>query len=107
MRIRAVIVDDERQGRQSLALLLKKHCPEIELVGEADTIESGISLIQNTEPDLVFLDIEMPAGSGFQLLEAFDPVEFEVIFVTAFDSYAIKAIKVSALDYLLPPGRPR
>lgn len=103
MKVRAVIVDDERQGRKTLAILLRKYCPEVEIVGEADTVVSAIKTINAAKPDLVFLDIEMPAGSGFELLEAFDVVEFEVVFVTAYDSYAIRAIKVSALDYLLKP----
>lgn len=103
MKIKSVIVDDERHGRENLAGILNRYCPEIELLGEADSVDSGISLIKKVSPDLVFLDIEMPKADGFQLLEHFKHFNFEVIFVTAFDNYAIKAIRFSATDYILKP----
>lgn len=103
MQIKSIIVDDEKHGRENLAGILNQYCPEIEIVGQADSVESGISLIKNNTPDLVFLDIRMPKADGFQLLEHFKDFHFEVIFVTAFDNYAIKAIRFSAVDYILKP----
>ena len=103
MQIKSIIVDDEKHGRENLAGILKQYCPEIEITGQADSVESGISLINSATPDLVFLDIKMPKADGFQLLEHFKDFHFEVIFVTAFDNYAIKAIRFSAVDYILKP----
>ncbi|QGY44004.1 response regulator [Maribellus comscasis] len=103
MKIKSIIVDDEKNGRENLAGILNQYCPEIELLGQADSAESGISLIRKCNPELVFLDIEMPKADGFQLLEHFKDFHFEVIFVTAFDNYAIKAIRFSATDYILKP----
>lgn len=103
MKIKSIIVDDEKHGRENLAGILNRHCPEVEITGEANSVESAISLIQEFNPDLVFLDIEMPKADGFRLLEHFQDFRFEVIFVTAHDSYAIKAIRFSAADYILKP----
>jgi two-component system LytT family response regulator len=103
MKIKSIIVDDEKNGRENLAGILDRYCPEIELPGQADSVESAISLIKKETPDLVFLDIEMPKANGFQLLEYFKDFHFEVIFVTAFDNYAIRAIRFSAADYILKP----
>ena len=86
-----------------LNTLLRKHFPEIDIVGEAEDVEEAFALINKLNPQLVFLDIQMPRADGFSLLKRFDPVPFEVIFVTSFDQYAITAIKFSALDYLLKP----
>lgn len=103
MIIRAVIIDDEANGRETLFLLLQKYCPAVEVVGMADSVESGMELITTSRPDLVFLDIEMPLGSGFDLLEQFPDHVFEVIFTTAHAQYACDAFRVQALDYLLKP----
>lgn len=103
MKIKSIIVDDEKHGRENLAGILKEHCLEIVVLGEADSVENAIYLIHNYKPDLVFLDIEMPKTNGFELLEYFKDVKFEVIFVTAYDNYAIKAIRFSAADYILKP----
>ena len=103
MKIKSIIVDDEKHGRENLAGILKQHCPEIAVVGEANSVEQAILLIQNFQPELVFLDIEMPKANGFELLEHFKTIHFEVIFVTAFDNYAIRAIRFSAADYILKP----
>ncbi len=103
MKIKSIIVDDEKNGRENLAGILNQFCPEIELLGQADSVDAGILLIKKVVPDLVFLDIEMPKSDGFQLLEYFRDIYFEVIFVTAFDNYAIKAIRFSATDYILKP----
>jgi two-component system, LytTR family, response regulator len=101
--IRAVIIDDEINGRENLRGSLEKYCPEISVVGEADSAVSGIEIINLLNPDLVFLDIEMPNGNGFKVLEFFEKPAFGVIFVTAYDQYAIRAIRFSAIDYLLKP----
>ncbi len=101
--IRALLIDDEPKNNRILKLMLEEFCPQVEVEGQADNAEEGVKLIQDTEPDLVFLDIEMPYGSGFDLLDKLKPVSFEIIFITAFNNYSLKAIKYSALDYLLKP----
>ena len=103
MKIKSIIVDDEKHGRENLAGILRQYCPDVDLVGEADSVDAAVLLIQKTNPDLVFLDIEMPKANGFQLLEHFRDFRFEVIFVTAYDNYAIRAIRFSASDYILKP----
>lgn len=103
MPISALIVDDEKNGRENLAGLIKTRCPQIRVVGEARSVEQAIAGIQEHQPQLIFLDIEMPGGNGFQLLEHFKDFPFEVIFVTAYDNYAIRAIRFSASDYILKP----
>ena len=101
--IKAVIIDDEESAREALSGLLKNYCSEVDLQGMAKSIEDGRELILKCKPELVFLDIRMPRGSGFNLLEKLPEINFEVIFTTAYDQYALKAIKFSALDYLLKP----
>lgn len=101
--MRAVIVDDEPRGRKTLEALLAMHCPEVNVVATADSAAAGIETIRQVKPDVVFLDIQMPQGSGFHLLENVRDIRFEVIFTTAHDQYALKAIKFSAVDYLLKP----
>jgi len=105
--IRAIIVEDEKMSRETLTRMLEKYCPQVEIVATAEGYRSGIEMIKKFRPDVVFLDIQMPDGSGFRLLEEIDEVDFEVIFTTAFDQFAIKAIKFSALDYLLKPIIPQ
>lgn len=101
MNIKAIIVEDSRLARNELKELIKKH-PQIELVGEAENVDNGYQLIQETRPDLLFLDINMPEKDGFELLEMLDDVPI-TIFTTAFDEYAIKSFEYNALDYLLKP----
>ncbi len=103
MQIKSILVDDEKHGRENLAGILKQYCPNIKILGEANSVVSAIQLMKKQTPDLVFLDIEMPKANGFQLLEHFKTINFEVIFVTAYDNYAIKAIRFSAADYILKP----
>ena len=100
----ALIIDDERMARQELKRLLSEH-PEIEIVGEANTGEQALELIPQLAPDVIFLDVQMPGMSGFELLERLDDVP-QVIFTTAYDEYALKAFEVSALDYLVKPVAP-
>jgi two-component system LytT family response regulator len=102
--MKALIVDDERIARQELRRLLAAH-PEIEIAGEARGGEEALALIPKLAPDLLFLDIQMPGMTGFELLERLDDVP-QVIFTTAYDEYAIQAFEVSALDYLLKPIAP-
>ncbi len=98
----AIIVDDEANNRQNLVTMLAKHCPQINVLAEASNVKEAQHIIKTTSPEVVFLDIEMPGGNGFTLLDSGD-IPFKVIFVTAYDAYALKAIKFSALDYLLKP----
>jgi two-component system, LytTR family, response regulator len=102
-KIAAIVIDDEKNGRENLFNSLLKYCPEVEVVAEADSVLSGIEAIQKYAPELIFLDIEMPDGKGFKVLEFFPEPNFDVIFVTAYDHYAIDAIRFSALDYILKP----
>lgn len=101
--IRAVIIDDEPAMQEINSRLLSEYFPEIIQAGTANSIDSGIILIEKQNPDLVLLDIELTDGSGFQLLQKLQPYNFKVVFITGFDSFAIKAIKFSALDYILKP----
>ncbi|SDE24098.1 two component transcriptional regulator, LytTR family [Pricia antarctica] len=101
--IKTLIIDDEHYGRQSLQQALKQYCPEVEILQICESPEAGIKAIAELKPDLVFLDVQMPNMSGFDVLQKLSPIEFEVIFVTSYDQYAIKAIKFSAIDYLLKP----
>ena len=101
--LNAIIIDDEENNRENLRLALEQHCPEVSAIGEAESVMTAIDKITELNPDLVFLDIAMPIGDGFQLLESLPKIDFDVIFVTAYDHYAIKAIRFSAIDYLLKP----
>lgn len=101
--LKAIIVEDEKRSADVLKSMLEKHCPHIEVIAVAETVRNAIAGIEEHEPDIVFLDIELPDGSGFKVIEAFPDHQLSVIFVTAFDHYAIKAIKICALDYLLKP----
>lgn len=101
--IRAIHIDDEPHNHRSLARILAETCPQVQLLGQANNAAEGRTLYLQTQPDLIFLDIEMPDQNGFQFLESITPVRAEVIFVTAYDQYALRAIKFAALDYLLKP----
>ena len=101
--LKAIIIDDELHGRQALQRALEENCPEVTILALCETPEKGIERIKELRPELVFLDIQMPNISGFDVLQQLSPINFEVIFVTSFDQYAIKAIRFSALDYLLKP----
>ena len=101
--ITAIIIDDEDRGRIVLKQKLKAYCPQVEVLGEASTGEEGIGLIEKCDPRIVFLDIEMPRMDGFEMLHHIKHKKFHLIFTTAYDQYAIKAIKYAAFDYLLKP----
>ena len=101
--IRTILIDDERKGRLTLRKMLEKYCLDFAIIGEADNIIEAKKIIEMRLPDVIFLDIEMRIGTGFDLLEEFDNPFFNVIFVTAHSNYAVKAFKYSATDYLLKP----
>ena len=103
--MKVIIIDDENKARRLISTLLSENCPEITLQLEADDLETGVALIKEHQPDIVFLDIEMPKHSGLQIVEFFEPNEmnFQIIFVTAYNDYAIQAFKLSAVDYILKP----
>lgn len=103
MNLRTIIIDDEQDAVNFIKSIIEEYCPKLELVGTANSAKDGSKIIIEKTPDLVFLDVEMPHGSGFDLLSNFPNNTFDVIFVTAFNHYAIKAIKFSAVDYILKP----
>jgi len=102
-QIRAIIIDDEADARDIIRNNLKEYCEGVDLVGEADGVNSGLQVIKQLKPDLIFLDIEMGDGTGFDLLNQLDSVKPQIIFTTAYDEFAIKAFKYSTVDYLLKP----
>lgn len=104
--IKALIIDDETNNQELISNLLKSYCETVEVVGTANSVETGYKAIQSLKPDLVFLDIQMPDGSGFDLLKMVSNIDFKVIFVTAHQEFAIEAFKFSAIDYLLKPLAP-
>ncbi|MDX1477876.1 MAG: LytTR family DNA-binding domain-containing protein [Saprospiraceae bacterium] len=101
--MRALLIDDEIDSLEALGILLERYCPSVEQVGHCRSADEGLQAIKERDPDLLFLDIEMPGKNGFQMLEELEEKHLEVIFVTAYDQYAMNAIKVSAMDYLLKP----
>lgn len=101
--MRAILIDDEVNNSENLGILLQKYCPEVRVVGTAKNAAEGRSLILELQPDLLFLDIQMPEENGFDLLRSLSSYSFEVIFVTGYDKYGIQAIKFAAIDYLLKP----
>ncbi len=101
--MKAILVDDEKDSRDILSRYIEKYCPDIELLDQCEDIKSGIRAIKQYSPDIVFLDIEMPHGTGFDLLDQIGEVNFETVFVTAYDNYAIQALNQSAAYYLLKP----
>lgn len=101
--LKAVIVDDEQHGAKALTLLLKAYCTNVKVVGITKSVAEAIKCVNKHQPDIVFLDIEMPVENGFELLKQVEKPSFEVIFTTAYDHYALKAIKHNAIDYLLKP----
>lgn len=104
--LRAIVVDDIETIRKKNTAIIKASCPNISIIGEADSVDSGVKLIKQLSPDLVFLDIEMPDGTGFDLLQKLKPINFKVIFITGYEDFAVKAFRFSAIDYLLKPLDP-
>src|SRR6476659_1411240 len=105
--IRSILVDDEIHCLDTLSILLKEYCPEVQILERCRSAKAALETIEKLKPSLVFLDIEMPAMNGFEMLEQFEEIPFAVIFTTSYDQYAIKAIRFSALDYLLKPIDPK
>lgn len=101
--IKAIIIDDVKNARVALKESLQMYCDEVTVVAEANGVETGLMAIRNHEPELVFLDVEMQDGTGFDLLEQLQTIDFKLIFTTAFMGYAIRALRMSAVDYLLKP----
>ena len=105
--IKAILIDDEIHCLDTLNMLLADYCPEVEVVAQCVSAKKGLTAIEKYKPEIVFLDIEMPLMNGFEMLEQFNEIPFSVIFTTSYDQYAIKAIRFSALDYLLKPIDPK
>ena len=101
--IKAILIDDEKHCRETLSIQLEKYCPEVQLLAQCSSAAQGLLAITQHQPDVVFLDVEMPQMNGFEMLQQLSTIPFEVIFTTGYDAYAIKAIRFSALDYLLKP----
>lgn len=103
--MKVLIIDDENKARRLISTLLTENYPEIQLQLEAADLESGVALIKEHRPDIVFLDIEMPKHSGLQIVDFFEPneINFQIIFITAYNDYALQAFKLSAIDYILKP----
>ncbi len=106
MKIKTVIIEDEINARKALENMLSFYCPEIVVSGHATSVEAGLNLISKSPPDLLLLDVHLPDGTGFDLMKRIKKKDFKIVFVTAYDQYALKAIKLSALDYLLKPIKP-
>lgn len=104
--LRTVIIDDESHVRETLQHMLRKFCPQVNLVGEAKSVATGIREIREKAPELVFLDIKMDDGTGFDLLNQIGNIDFKIIFITAYEQYAIQAFGFSAIDYILKPVNP-
>ncbi len=102
-KLKTIIVDDEQDAVDFINSIIIEYCASLEVVGKANNVIQGVAAINDNKPDLVFLDVEMPNGSGFDLLAQFPDKDFDVVFITAFNHYAIKAIKFSAVDYILKP----
>jgi two-component system LytT family response regulator len=101
--IRTVVIEDEEYSRRMLLQTLTEHCPQVQVVAEADSVKTGLAAISEQKPQIVFLDIELQSETSFEILERLPEINFELIFTTAFDHYALKAIKFCAIDYLLKP----
>jgi len=104
--IRTIIIDDEPHIRDTLRKLLARHCPQVSVIGEASGVTEGIKEIQMLHPDLVLLDINLEDGNGFDLIHALGPIDFKIIFISAFDKDTIQAIKLSNLEFLTKPINP-
>ncbi len=104
--VKAIIVDDEIHAQSAIETILKGQFAEIEIVAKAETVQSAVEMIKNKEPELLFLDIDLPDGKGFDILKQLDYKSYKVIFITAYQEYAVQAIKFSAFDYILKPLNP-
>jgi two-component system LytT family response regulator len=101
--LKAILVDDELNSLQNLQLKIEEYCPAVRIVAQTQRPEEAVGLIQQHKPDVLFLDIEMPRMNGFKMLEQISEIDFEIVFITAYNHYAINAIRISAFDYLVKP----
>lgn len=101
--IKAVLIDDEHIATENLKILIDRNCPNVKVIGEASNVKDAVAIINKNKPDLVFLDINMPTGLGFLVLDLVEEIDFEVIFATAFDKFGVEAVKRNAIDYILKP----
>lgn len=102
-KIRTLLVDDEESARNVLSNLLQRFCPDVEIIATCGDLETAVEAIKTHQPALVFLDIEMPNYAGYEIVHFFDTINFDIVFVTAYDQYALRAFEISAVDYLLKP----
>lgn len=102
-KLKAIIIDDERKAREVLSILLERNCPNVEVLEQCSDVLTGIEAIKKHRPDVVFLDVQMPEYAGFEIVNFVDDIDFEIVFVTAFNEYALKAFELSAVDYLTKP----
>lgn len=107
MKLKAIIIEDEFNARQALKNMLEFYHPEIELIGESTNVKESVALLQKASPDLLFMDVRLPDGESFEIFNSLKARAFQIVFITAHDEYALKAIKLSALDYLLKPIKPK
>lgn len=104
--MKVVLIEDNPAARRSFSQLLEEYCPDVKLIGEAENVAKGLDLLTNCSPDLVFLDIEMPDGTSFDILRKLPEINFQIIFASSHEKYALRAIKFSAIDYILKPIDP-
>jgi two-component system LytT family response regulator len=102
-KLKGIVIDDEKNGRDVIKTLVNTYCTDINIVAEASNITEAYASINEFNPDFVLLDIQMPGGNGFELLKKFEKINFDIVFITSYDKYAINAFKFSAIDYLLKP----
>lgn len=102
-KLKAIIIDDEASARENLELLLHRFCPDVVLLGAFSNLVDGVEYLKKNKIDVVFLDVDMPNYAGYEISKLIDPIEFEIVFITAYNEYAVKAFELSAVDYLLKP----
>lgn len=105
-QLKAIIIDDEKHAREALASLLSMYCPQVVIIAEGNSVENGLKSIRQLQPEVVFLDIAIGEETGFDLVKQLQPIDFQLIFTTAFNEYALKAFRANAIDYLLKPINP-
>ncbi len=105
--LKIILIEDEVKTLQNIRFVIEKYCDDVEVIGTSNSVKSALELFENTSPDLVLSDINLPDGTSFDILEQLSEIDFKIIFITAFEEYAIKAIKFSALDYLVKPIDPK
>lgn len=102
-KIKAIIVDDEKKVREGLYYIITRFCHDVKVVGMAGSVDQAVKLIEDTQPEVILLDVEMPSKSGFEILDMIEEKSFDIIFVTAYEDFALRAIKVGAIDYIVKP----